>query len=60
MESLSEDFEGREEIIETTKLRSLMGRWATFGDVERRVHRSDWAHTLTATHLNITCGTEVD
>jgi NAD(P)-dependent dehydrogenase (short-subunit alcohol dehydrogenase family) len=62
MDSLPDDFAGRDEIIAMTERRSLMGRWATREDVGNAAvfAASDWARTLTATQLNITCGTEID
>lgn len=62
MDSLPDDFAGRDEIIAMTESRSLMGRWATADDVGNAAvfAGSDWGRTLTATQLNITCGTEID
>jgi enoyl-[acyl-carrier-protein] reductase (NADH) len=42
--------------------RSLLGRAATLEDVGNAAAfaASDWARTITATQLNITCGAEVD
>jgi 3-oxoacyl-[acyl-carrier protein] reductase len=40
----------------------MLGRAASLDDVENVavIVASDWARTVTATALNITCGTEVD
>jgi NAD(P)-dependent dehydrogenase (short-subunit alcohol dehydrogenase family) len=52
----------RDEIIEAGLERSLLHRAATREDVGHAAvfAASDWGRTLTATQLNITCGTEVD
>jgi len=62
MDSLPDDFAGRDEIIGLPERRSLMGRWATADDVGNAAvfAACAWGRTLTATQLNITCGTEID
>lgn len=61
-ESIPEGFDGREAIVEEIERRTLLGRGATLDDVGNAAvfAASDWARTLTATALNITCGAEVD
>lgn len=61
-ESISTGFEGRDAITEQIVGRTLLGRAATLDDVGNvaAFAASDWARTMTATALNITCGTEVD
>jgi 3-oxoacyl-[acyl-carrier protein] reductase len=51
----------RDTIAEDTERRTLLGRAATLADVGNAAvfAASDWARTMTATSLNITCGTEV-
>jgi NAD(P)-dependent dehydrogenase (short-subunit alcohol dehydrogenase family) len=55
------DFEGAEEIVEDIKSKSMLGRGATLADVGNVAvfAASDHARAITATALNITCGTEV-
>jgi NAD(P)-dependent dehydrogenase (short-subunit alcohol dehydrogenase family) len=62
VDSLPEDFEGREAIIEATERRTMLKRAATLEDVGNvaAFAASDLARTMTATALNITCGTQVD
>lgn len=61
-ESIPEDFEGRDAIARMTDEKTLLGRAATLADVGNAAAfaASDWARTMTATQLNITCGAEVD
>lgn len=61
-ESISEGFEGREEITEATEQRTMLKRAATLDDVGNvaAFAASDWARTMTATKLNITAGAQVD
>ena len=62
VDSIPEDFEGREAIIETTERRTMLKRAATLEDVGNvaAFAASDLARTMTATALNITCGAQVD
>ncbi len=55
------DFEGAEAIVEDITSKSILGRGATLADVGNVAvfAASDHARTITATALNITCGTEV-
>ncbi len=61
-ESIPEGFDGREAIIEATERRTMLKRAATLDDVGNvaAFAASDWARTMTATALNITCGAQVD
>jgi 3-oxoacyl-[acyl-carrier protein] reductase len=62
LDSLPEDFEGREAIIEATERRTMLKRAATLEDVGNvaAFAASDLARTMTATALNITCGAQGD
>jgi NAD(P)-dependent dehydrogenase (short-subunit alcohol dehydrogenase family) len=62
VDSLPEHLEGREAIIEATQRRTMLKRAATLEDVGNvaAFAASDLARTMTATALNITCGTQVD
>ena len=62
VDSLPEDFEGRQAILEATERRTMLKRPATLEDVGNvaAFAASDLARTMTATALNITCGTQVD
>jgi len=62
VDSLPEDFEGRQAILEATERRTMLKRAATLEDVGNvaAFAASDLARTMTATALNITCGTQVD
>jgi 3-oxoacyl-[acyl-carrier protein] reductase len=61
-ETLPEGFEGRERIVKDIEERTMLKRAATFEDVGHvaAFAASDYARTMTATALNITCGAEVD
>ena len=61
-ESISESFEWREAVTEDTVRRTMLGRAATLDDVGNvaAFAASDYARTMTATALNITCGAVVD
>lgn len=61
-ETLPEGFAGREAIIESIEQQTLLGRGATLEDVGNvaAFAASDWARSMTATALNITCGAEID
>ena len=60
-ESIPESFAAREAITRDTVDRTLLGRAATLADVGNAAvfAASDWSAAMTATSLNITCGTEV-
>jgi 3-oxoacyl-[acyl-carrier protein] reductase len=62
VDSLPEDFDGREAIIESIEQQTMLKRAARLDDVGNvaAFAASDWARTMTATTLNITCGTTVD
>jgi len=61
-ESIPAGFEGMESIAEQIAGRTMLGRAATLEDVGNAAvfAASDWARTMTATALNITCGAQVD
>lgn len=61
-ESIPEGFEWRDAITEDTVKRTMLGRAATLEDVGNAAAfaASDYARTMTATALNITCGATVD
>jgi 3-oxoacyl-[acyl-carrier protein] reductase len=61
-ESIPESFEGRQAITADTVGRTMLGRAATLEDVGNvaAFAASDYARTMTATALNITCGAVVD
>lgn len=61
LDSIPDDFDGREAIIEDTERRTMLGRAATLDDVGNVAvfAASDHARTMTATALNITCGAQV-
>ena len=62
LESLPENFEGRQAIVDDTEGRTMLGRAATLDDVGNVAvfAASDYARSMTATALNITCGAVVD
>ena len=61
-ESIPEDFEGRDALVESLVAPTMLGRTATFEDVGNvaAFAASDLARTMTATVLNTTCGAIVD
>jgi 3-oxoacyl-[acyl-carrier protein] reductase len=61
-ETIPEGFEGRERIVRDIEDRTMLKRTATFEDVGNvaAFAASDYARTMTATALNITCGAEVE
>lgn len=61
-ESISESSAGREAVIDEIEGKTMLGRAATLEDVGNvaAFAASDWARAMTATALNITCGSEVD
>jgi 3-oxoacyl-[acyl-carrier protein] reductase len=62
VDTLPEDFDGREAVIESIEGRTMLKRAATRDDVGNvaAFAASDWARTLTATSLNITGGAQPD
>lgn len=61
-ETIPEGFDGREAIVEDIVGATMLGRAATLADVGNvaAFAASDHARTMTATALNITCGSVVD
>jgi 3-oxoacyl-[acyl-carrier protein] reductase len=61
-ESIPADFQARDAIAEQIARRTMLGRAATLDDVGNAAAfaASDYARTMTATALNITCGSVVD
>jgi 3-oxoacyl-[acyl-carrier protein] reductase len=61
-ESIPESIEGMDAIIDEIVGKTMLGRAATLDDVGNvaAFAASEHARTMTATALNITCGTEVD
>jgi 3-oxoacyl-[acyl-carrier protein] reductase len=61
-ESLPEGFEGRAEIVGMIEGQTLLGRAATLEDVGNAAvfAASDWARTMTAAIVNVSCGALVD
>jgi 3-oxoacyl-[acyl-carrier protein] reductase len=61
-ESLPEGFEGRDEIVELIEGQSLLGRAATLEDVGNAAAfaASDWARSMTAAIVNVSCGALID
>jgi 3-oxoacyl-[acyl-carrier protein] reductase len=61
-ETIPEDYAGREAIADTITAKTMLNRAATLEDVGNvaAFAASDHARAMTATALNITCGSEVD
>jgi 3-oxoacyl-[acyl-carrier protein] reductase len=61
-ESLTEDVEAREQIEEMITGQTLIGRAATLEDVGNAAAfaASDWARTMTAAIVNVSCGALID
>jgi NAD(P)-dependent dehydrogenase (short-subunit alcohol dehydrogenase family) len=61
-ESLPEGFDGRAEIVELIEGQTLLGRAATLEDVGNAAvfAASDWARSMTAAIVNVSCGALVD
>jgi 3-oxoacyl-[acyl-carrier protein] reductase len=61
-ESLPEAFDGRAEIVEMIEGQTLLGRAATLEDVGNAAvfAASDWARSVTAAIVNVSCGALVD
>jgi 3-oxoacyl-[acyl-carrier protein] reductase len=62
VDSLPTDFPGRDRIAEGIAASTMLRRGATLSDVGHAAvfAASDWAASMTATKLNISCGTFVD
>jgi 3-oxoacyl-[acyl-carrier protein] reductase len=61
-ESIPDGFDGMEAVVAEMVGKTMLGRAATLDDVGNvaAFAASDYARSMTATALNITCGTEVD
>lgn len=61
-ESLPEGFEGREGIVDLIEGQTLLGRGATLEDVGNAAvfAASDWARSMTAATVNVSCGALID
>jgi 3-oxoacyl-[acyl-carrier protein] reductase len=61
-ESLPDGVEGREKIAEMIEAQTLLGRAATLEDVGNAAvfAASDWARSLTAAIVNVSCGALID
>jgi NAD(P)-dependent dehydrogenase (short-subunit alcohol dehydrogenase family) len=61
-ESLPEGFDGRHAIVEMIERQTLLGRAATLEDVGNAAvfAASDWARSMTAAIVNVSCGALVD
>jgi enoyl-[acyl-carrier-protein] reductase (NADH) len=61
-ESLAEGFEGRGKIVELIEGQTLLGRAATLEDVGNAAvfAASDWARSVTAAIVNVSCGALID
>jgi 3-oxoacyl-[acyl-carrier protein] reductase len=61
IDSIADDFEGRDAIIGDIVRRTMLNRAATLQDVGNVAcfAASDWARTITGAAINMTCGTQV-
>jgi 3-oxoacyl-[acyl-carrier protein] reductase len=61
-ESLPEDFDGRQAIVDLIEGQTLLGRGATLEDVGNAAAfaASDWARSMTAATVNVSCGALID
>jgi 3-oxoacyl-[acyl-carrier protein] reductase len=61
-ETFAPDFEGAADITKAIEDQTLLGRAATLEDVGNAAvfAASDWARTLTATIVNVSCGALID
>ena len=61
-ESLPEGFEGRDKIVQMIEGQTLLGRAATLEEVGNAAvfAASDWARSMTAAIVNVSCGALVD
>ncbi len=62
VETIADDFEGRDAVVAGIEGRTMLGRGATLDDVANVAvfAASDLARSMTGTKLNLTCGAEVD
>ena len=56
------DFDGRQEVVDMIEAQTLLGRAATLEDVGNAAvfAASDWARSVTAAIVNVSCGTLID
>ena len=61
-ETFPGDFDGADQITKMIEAQSLLGRAATLEDVGNAAvfAASDWARTLTAAIVNVSCGALID
>jgi 3-oxoacyl-[acyl-carrier protein] reductase len=61
-DTIPEDADGREAIVELVEGQTLLGRAATLEDVGNAAvfAASDWARSMTAATVNVSCGTLID
>jgi 3-oxoacyl-[acyl-carrier protein] reductase len=61
-ETIPDDVDGREAIVELIEGQTLLGRTATLEDVGNAAAfaASDWARSMTAATVNVSCGTLID
>ncbi|MGH2984226.1 MAG: SDR family NAD(P)-dependent oxidoreductase [Solirubrobacterales bacterium] len=61
-ESLPEDFDGRQAIVDLIEGQTLLGRAATLEEVGNAAvfAASDWASSMTAATINVSCGALID
>jgi enoyl-[acyl-carrier-protein] reductase (NADH) len=61
-ETLPEGFEGRAKIVEMIERQTLLGRAATLEDIGNAAAfaASEWARSMTAAIVNVSCGALVD
>lgn len=61
-ESLPEGLEGRDKIVQMIEQQTLLGRAATFEDIGNAAAfaASDWARSMTAAIVNVSCGALID
>jgi 3-oxoacyl-[acyl-carrier protein] reductase len=62
LETIPDSFERKDEIVAKSLASTMLKRSATLEDVGNAAvfAASDWAHTVTASKINITCGAQVD
>jgi 3-oxoacyl-[acyl-carrier protein] reductase len=61
-DTLPQGFEGRDQIVDMIEKQTLLGRAATLEDVGNAAAfaASDWARTMTAAIVNVSCGALID
>ena len=61
-ESLPEGSEGRQQIVEMIERQTLLGWAATLDDIGNAAAfaASDWARSMTAAIVNVSCGVLID